>query len=371
MRILIIDDSLVYRSQIKLVLGAESDFEVVKTAVHGQDGIDFLQQGGEVDLVVCDIEMPVLNGIDTVKKMRELGYRQPIIIFSAQNTSSAEMTIKALGAGADDFVIKPDGAAKSCEDAIARIKGQLVPRILQFFGKPQATRQVVPRDAKPRVVVPQASTATQKWSLFDPLHQRANLVVIASSTGGPPALENIIRHLKAPARIPICIVQHMPAVFTRSLAERLNQLTSLNVREAAQNEMLQPGVVYIAPGDFHMSLRKNMTGVVIHFDQAERRHSVRPCAEFLFESAAKIYGAKTFGIVLTGMGSDGRDGCCAIKQAGGCVVIQDETSSVVWGMPGAVHQQGAFDKQLPLDEIGPLLQQKITVLAAKPDKLAS
>lgn len=324
-KVLIVDDSILFRSQIQTALEQSSAIEVVGTAQNGKVALEKMQ-ALPVDLVVLDLEMPVLDGIATLKEIKSRGLNCKIILFSSASVSGAEKTLLGLNLGADDFVAKPSGETTSLTPS-EKIKILLVPKILSL---------VVPREvgSTPRPVEAQ----TFAWKSFWP-----EVLVIASSTGGPNALTELFTHLKAPLHIPILIAQHMPPIFTTSLAERLGSISGKVCAEGKDGEVLKPGHIYVAPGNFHMSLSGTKKEPVIKLDQGELRNFVRPCADYLFESAAALYGNKTLGVVLTGMGRDGADGAAAIKAKNGAVLIQDKDSSVVFGMPGAVYENKNYD----------------------------
>ncbi|MBX9704336.1 MAG: chemotaxis protein CheB [Silvanigrellaceae bacterium] len=187
---------------------------------------------------------------------------------------------------------------------------------------------------------------------------KPDILLIASSTGGPQTLEKIFAKISGTLRIPIIIVQHMPPVFTSILADKITSLSKIECAEAQNQQSLSQKKIYIAPGDFHLSLIKVENEIFLNLTKTEPRNFVRPCADYLFESAAHIYGNTCLGLVLTGMGSDGRDGALEVRKQGGKIIIQDKESSVVWGMPSAVYQANAFDDILSIEELTKLIQQK-------------
>jgi two-component system chemotaxis response regulator CheB len=265
-----------------------------------------------------------------------------VIVLSAQTKAGAENTLAALRLGAVDFIAKPALDPKAGSPA-ETIRAHLAPKVLQFAAQVSAP---LPRIAPVAPPAPSGQIATAATASFAPVNWRTfspAIVTIASSTGGPAALEQLFSQLRGPLACPILIAQHMPPVFTATLAERLARTSGLPVAEAQAGEPLVPGRVYMAPGDYH--LRVSVSGKTINLDQGPQRNSVRPAADYLFESAAAAFGARTLGIVLTGMGADGRDGAVAIKKAGGAVVIQDRISCVVFGMPGAVAEARAQDQE--------------------------
>lgn len=331
-KVLIVDDSTVFRSQIRAALDGQADIEVVGFASNGKLACDFMQVK-QVDLVTLDLEMPVMNGIETLKEMKRLGVKTRAIVFSSQTQRGAEATLNALQAGAVDFLPKPQLDAAGGKSPADVIRASLVPKILQFM------RPAVAISAVKAPATLNAPAGRFNWRAFSP-----EAVVIASSTGGPTALEELFGACPGSApRCPVFIAQHMPPMFTTMLAERLSRIGNVKVVEAQDGMKAEAGCVYVAPGDYHMTVEKRGSDVFVKLDQSALRNSVRPAADFLFESAAKVFKNGLLGVVLTGMGSDGKDGAIAIKNQNGGVIIQDRESSVVFGMPGAVHDAGAFD----------------------------
>lgn len=345
MKILVVDDSVVFRTQISSALKGVEGIEVVGTAPNGKIALQKLEQLS-VDLMTLDMEMPELDGIGTLKAMKEKGFKTKVIVFSSQTVKGAEKALEALENGANDVVLKPSGDELNFETAQENIRISLVPKVRQFMSVATPVRLL-----QTQAIMP-APTHKLNIDLFS-----AHAVVIASSTGGPNALEAIFSELKGPLDIPIFIVQHMPPVFTGILAKRLSNLSGLEVKEATPNEVVKKGTVYIAPGDWHMKLEKKADQIFITLDQDPQRNSVRPAADFLFETAAKIYGKKLLGIVLTGMGEDGAVGAQAVKESGGFIAIQNKESCVVFGMPGAVFANDSFDSMGDLSFISQTLKK--------------
>lgn len=346
-RLLIVDDSVLFRSQIQLALKDCPDIEIVGAASNGKIAVDKMATQ-EIDVCTLDIEMPEMDGIQTLKEMKARGIKTRAIMFSSQSKAGAEKTLEAMKIGAYDFCPKPmpDETKMSPAD---KIKEALLPKILGLFNRKLDL-------SSPRIVLPTpAPKSTLIWEAFRP-----EALVIASSTGGPNALTDFFLALKEPVPFPIFIAQHMPPVFTISLAERLGAACGKVAREAVHGEIAKPNQIYLAPGNFHMKLSGDRNAPTILLDQGPQRNFVRPCADFLFESAAKIYTRNLLGIVFTGMGRDGADGAVAVKGQHGCIMIQNEASCVVFGMPGAVHESGHFDYQGNPAE----LAQK-TLIAAK------
>lgn len=344
MNILVVDDSIVFRTQISASLSEVDGIKVVGTAPNGKIAIQKLQNLS-VDLITLDMEMPELNGIDTIKELKRKGISCKIIVFSSQTIRGAEKAMEALEVGADDVVAKPTGDSMDFSQAQKMIEEALIPRIFQFINK----KQVTPAVSSAKVIVDRpAQKVIEKKNLK---RFKSKAIVIASSTGGPTALENIFSNLKCTPSVPVLIVQHMPPVFTQILAKRLGEISGIQVHEAVHNQRALPGNVYVAPGGFHMTVSKDDKGLVIKLNEDPYRNSVRPAADFLFESMNEIFPGELLGIVLTGMGEDGAAGAKAIHQKGGGIIIQEKESCVVFGMPGAVFLNDDYDDIMTLEQI--------------------
>lgn len=371
-KVLVIDDSTVFRSQVRLALQDVEGVEVVGSASNGAVALDQIALCSP-DLLTLDLEMPVMDGVQTIQEMRKRGFRQKIIVFASTSRQSSEATRVAMRLGASDYLCKPklraiDAAnGKQPSDLIRDI---LVPKIrrLQQSGETAPVPDLSPfehsnddrgsdgpdvESAAPRTA-PNGVYPSIIWDLFNP-----KIIVIGSSTGGPNALEEVFSHLRGPVSCPIFITQHMPPIFTASLAERLEKLSGIPAAEAKHLEVAKPNRIYVAPGDYHMSLGTAHGGLEIHLDQGPLQNSVRPAVDPLFLSAARNFKERCLGIVLTGMGEDGRIGAQAVKQHGGAIVIQSAESCVVFGMPGAIFRDGAYDRVGDLKEISDLLKDKV------------
>ncbi len=260
-------------------------------------------------------------------------------MFSTLTERGAAVTLEALTLGADDYLAKPSNET-SLDQSRGRLKDEMIPKIKQFFQSPDQQQTPFPTMSLSHPVRPKTSPA---------------VVVIGISTGGPAALNDILPKLPGDFPLPILIVQHMPPLFTRFLAERLNANCALRVEEAAQDRLVEAGCILIAPGDFHMRLVSNQGRVCVHLDQSAQQNFCRPAADALFRSASEVYGGAVMAVVLTGMGEDGLRGVEILRASGATIVAQDEKSSVVWGMPGAVVNAGFADVVLPLNEVVPHL----------------
>lgn len=340
-RVLIVDDSVLARRLMTDVLYDEADIEIAGTASTGKIAISMVSQVNP-DVVTMDVEMPDMNGIQALAEIRKTHPRLPVIMVSSQTQQGAEATIDALTQGANDYVSKPSRMG-SMDAALDYLKAQLVPKVRQWGRSPSGSpRRMEATKAAPIPLSPRRTVSGPS---------RIDIVAIGVSTGGPNALAEVIPRIPARFPVPIVIVQHMPSTFTRLLAERLATKSPNTVREAAGGERLLEGQIWIAPGDFHLTVANEGAQRVLRLHQGPPENSCRPAVDVLFRSVAEIFGAHSLAVVMTGMGQDGLRGCERIKEAGGHILAQDEASSVVWGMPGYVAQAGLADKVVPLDQL--------------------
>lgn len=343
-RILIVDDSAVMRSLLRSVLAADPQLEVAGTAV---DGAAALQSIATLmpDLMLLDVEMPVMDGLTTLKHLRAAGHRLPVIMCSSLTQRGARVTVEALAHGAADYVAKPT-AQDNREAAMQSLARQLLPKIHALVRRTQV--QILP------TVHPVAARAPATVP---------SVVAIGVSTGGPEALETLLPSLPGFFPLPILIVQHMPALFTRILAERLDKLCSLRVQEAAEGMAAVAGNIFIARGDLHLEALKSLTPgscPTLHLTNAPPEKHCRPAVDVLFRSLVAAYGGNVLAVVLTGMGYDGLAGCRVLREQGATVLAQDEATSTVWGMPGAVATAGLAHRVLPLRDIAPAILRLAT-----------
>ncbi len=348
-KVLVVDDSVVVRRAISAWLSADLGLEVVATASTGKLALERLAQNLP-DLVLLDIEMPEMDGIEALRQIRARHPDLPVLIFSVSTERGAMRTLDALGAGASDYVTKPASVgAHALSNECVRM--ELLAKIHALTSAQRGTRG---RPNQPSI---KARQAAQKAPL--PRVAPVELLVLGASTGGPSALHEVLSALPSEMRVPVLLVQHMPPMFTRIFAERLNTQIALDVREAVVGEVLTPGRVWVAPGDFHMTVVRDGQSMRVGVSKAPPENSCRPAVDVLFRSAAACFGPGVLAVVLTGMGRDGLVGCQAVRDAGGCVVVQDEPTSIVWSMPGCVAKAGLADSVLPLREIGPELLRRV------------
>ena len=337
-RILIVDDSVVIRKVLCDALASDPAIEVAGTAADGRIALAKITQLNP-DLLTLDVEMPNLSGLQAIPEIRKLNPKLPIIMFSTLTERGASTTLDALAYGASDYVTKPSNS-DSLGATIERIKQDLIPKIKALCGY----RQILERPPVAAIPV-KRPTLPAAAALPAP---RVDVLAIGTSTGGPNALAELLQAIPADFPVPIVIVQHMPPLFTRMLAERLGKNAAIKIREGEPGIRLQPGEAWIAPGDYHMTVERHGTSMRLAMNQGPPENSCRPAVDALFRSVAAAFGANTLAVVMTGMGSDGVLGAQMVHERGGQVYVQDEASSVIWGMPGQVASAGWAHKILPL-----------------------
>ena len=389
-RILIVDDSAVMRALLRSVVSSDKRLEVAGTASDGASALRIVESL-RPDLILLDVEMPVMDGLQTLKEMKARESRISVIMCSSLTQRGAKVTIEALASGAADYVAKPFGQP-SRDAAVQALAQDLVPKILALTAcatgshdpvaahasvsppapvpsptLPGAMGSVWSANARPAPMAPPHLPAgyTSSAHLFPAgspqpvLHpQLASAVppailLIGVSTGGPAALDVLLPALPASFPLPVLVVQHMPELFTRLLAERLNGRCPLRVSEATAGEQIRPGTVSIARGDWHMEVAATSAAPVLRLTQEAPENHCRPAVDVLFRTGVAVYGSRVLGVVLTGMGYDGLIGSRLIREHGGTVLAQDQSTSAVWGMPGAVAQAGLAHRILPLNAIAP------------------
>ena len=349
LRALVVEDSTLLRHLVVRTLQQDPSVEVVASAPNGIVALDQMA-GLNPDVVSLDIEMPGMDGLETLKRIRRDFPETRVVMFSSYTERGAAATLEALSLGADDYLTKSGFDESACT-----LRERLLPKIKQFFQFPEdgPQGQIPPSRPVPFSVAPKA-------------------ILIGVSTGGPEALGQLVPRIPADFPLPILIVQHMPALFTRLLCERLAESSKLPIREAAHGERLDGPKVLVAPGDFHMRVAPVGPSHVLEIglDQQPPQNSCRPAVDALFRSAADALGAATLAIVLTGMGQDGLLGARAVKNSGGFVIAQDQSTSAVWGMPRAVSEAGLADLVLPLPQIAPHLLDLVAAAAFKNSRKA-
>lgn len=347
-RVLIIDDSAVGRRVLSDILAASTDIEVIGTAATGQIGLSKIPTTLP-DIVTLDVEMPEWDGLRTLQEIKSLYPKLPVLMCSSTTQSGASITLEALAYGAEDCIAKP--SSLHTQDSQTQFREELIAKV-KIIGSKSHSASPCSVATPPPKIRPSLAPAQK--------NEGVDILAIGSSTGGPCALTTVLSALPGNLNVPIVIAQHMPPVFTKLLADRTSELTQFPVFEGAQGQPLSPNSAWIAPGDYHMQVvRQGIGQPTLTLNQAPRIHGVRPAVDLLFESVVQIYGSRVLAVVLTGMGQDGLIGCEQVRKAGGQVIVQDEATSVVWGMPGAVAKAGLADAILPINEIANEITRRI------------
>jgi two-component system, chemotaxis family, protein-glutamate methylesterase/glutaminase len=349
-RVLVVDDAVIFRRLVADELARDPAFEVVDTAANGRIALAKMTHVNP-DVVVLDVEMPEMDGLVTLKELRKIYPRLPVIMFSALTERGAKATLEALALGATDYFTKP--SSSGLEASLEVIREQLIPQIKAICARNMRVGQPC--------IGPSAAAGVSPTVRMVPRTASADVRILAIgvSTGGPNALADIFQQLPADFPVPILIVQHMPPMFTRLLAERLTAASAIQVQEARSGADLEEGKAWIAPGDYHMTVARDGRRMRLLLNQDPPENSCRPSVDVLFRSVASAFGPNTLSVVLTGMGQDGLRGCERLREAGGQIVVQDEASSVVWGMPGCVARAGLADRVLPLSLIADEILRRV------------
>ena len=345
-RVLVVDDSALVRRLVTTALALDPEIEVVGIAVHGREAIERVEEL-QPDAVTLDIEMPVLDGLGALEAIRRTHPRLPIIMFSTLTEKGATKTLEALSLGASDFVTKPSNTT-SMEASMTSVREQLIPKIKALTAVRRLAAGATARVTGSRPPVPAEPTPLASPP---PTTERAEVLLIGCSTGGPDALSRVLEELPATLTVPVLVVQHMPPLFTTMFAERLDRVSALSVREAAEGDVPRAGEVLIAPGGKHLVVTSRVGIVRTQLDDGPLENFCKPAVDTLFRSAAEVYGGRAAALILTGMGSDGLEGCRLLSAKGARIMAQDVATSVVWGMPGAVATAGLAHDVLPLEHI--------------------
>ncbi|WP_069189825.1 protein-glutamate methylesterase/protein-glutamine glutaminase [Candidatus Terasakiella magnetica] len=350
-RVMVVDDSAVVRGLITRMLEAEADISVVSSVGNGKMAVDSLARN-EVEVIVLDIEMPVMDGLTALPKLLEVDRSIRIVMASTLTARNADISLRALQAGAVDYIPKP---SSSRELSGGRDFAKELVEKVHIHGAARRKVKGAPSVAysKPRPVSRTAQPAQPKQVSIrqSALKDRPDIIAIGSSTGGPQALFSVLKGMYGKVKQPVVITQHMPATFTKILAEHINRMTGWDCSEASDGMVIEAGHVYLAPGDFHMTVEAKGVQKVLHLDQNPPENFCRPAVDPMLRSVSAAYGRKVLTVILTGMGSDGLKGGELVVKNGGDLIAQDEATSVVWGMPGAVANAGICSAVLPLEEI--------------------
>jgi len=346
-RVLVVDDSAVMRKVISEILAEDPAIEVADTAVDGHIALSKVATL-KPDVVTLDVEMPVMNGLEALAEIRKVAPSLPVIMFSTLTERGAAVTVEALTLGASDYCTKPtqQGNATAARESI---RSELLPKIKALCSRrPAAAPPPLRPVAPPPVAAARRSTA-----------RPVQIVAIGISTGGPSALSRVLPRIPGSLPVPVVIVQHMPAVFTNLLAGRLAVNSEISVSEGKEGTVLHAGEAWIAPGDLHMTVARDGNSCRLRMNTGPKENFCRPSVDVLFRSVADVYGPNALAVVMTGMGADGLLGSKRIREAGGEVIVQDENSSVVWGMPGMVHAAGQADGVYPLDSLAGEITRRV------------
>ena len=377
--VLVVDDSGFFRKRLTEILTASGQIKVVGVATNGREGVE-LAEKLKPDVITMDYEMPVMDGITAVREIMKR-HPAPVLMFSSLTYEGARVTLDALEAGAVDFL--PKNFEEIARDS-SQLQKILIERVLDVAGsrpgaKPSAPPPTAPppsprspaparRSVPERPAIPDRSSrpsapepeAPARRSIRRGPAKHYSVVAIGTSTGGPVALQRVLMALPAGFPAPVVLVQHMPASFTPAFAERLNKLCQIQVRQAEDGEMLKPGVALLAPGGKQMMIENRGGQGRVRILPGDDRLNYKPCVDVTFGSLARSFPGKTLGLILTGMGSDGKEGCRLMKQSGSDIWSQDEKTSVIYGMPMAVAKAGLSDEILALDDIGPRLADGVS-----------
>jgi two-component system chemotaxis response regulator CheB len=344
--VLVIDDSVVVRRVLSQILESDPEVAVAGTAANASIGIQKIPQVVP-NLVLLDVEMPGMDGIEAVKVIRTSWPTLPVIMCSTLTERGADTTLRALANGATDYVAKPS-ALGGHTDGLATFRLDLLAKV-KALGKVRSAPSALPPARPPLATLPRKRL----------VREQVSVLAIGCSTGGPNALSTLFADLPSDLPVPIVIVQHMPPLFTKILADRLQASTKVRACEAQEGDILEPGKAYIAPGNFHMTVVREGTKVRVALNQEQPENSCRPAVDVLFRSVARVFGGGTLAAVLTGMGQDGSRGAAHIAEVGGTIIVQDAATCVVPSMPGAVVALGISDGAYPISRIGQELVARI------------
>ena len=344
-KVLVVDDSALMRSLISKMIEADEEMTVVGTAMNGIFALKKIPVLNP-DIIILDLEMPEMNGIEFLREREKLGIKIPVIILSSIAEKGAKITFEALSLGASDFITKPSG---SISHNITEVAAQLVSIIRIYTGRKEKPLKEPIKEK----IAPVLQPLQPKIKEAPVLHTsgKIDILAIGISTGGPNALRLLLAEIKEDFKVPIVIVQHMPEGFTIEFAKSLKRICPLEVKEAEDNDIVARGRVLIAPGNKHMKIERKKLGNVVTINSNDPVNGHRPSAGVLFDSVAEIYGNRAMGVIMTGMGRDGAAEIGNIYKAGGYTIAQDEKSSIVFGMPRVAIELGCINKILPLNEM--------------------
>lgn len=368
--VLVVDDSALMRNLISKIIESEDGLEVAGTAMNGKFALQKIPKL-KPDVIVLDLEMPEMNGIEFLHARKEQGIDVPVVILSSIAKKGAKITMDALNLGASDFIMKPSGSVSKdlhtvghhLSDAVrayglnyVKKRGVVITEERAAYHAAEIAPPVVKEEKKPKEAAP--APKQPLIPLTEKPKEKAGtieLVVIGISTGGPNALREVFADIDPNLSVPVLVVQHMPAGFTEEFAKSLDRISPLKIEEAQEGDILKPGRVLIAPGNFHLEVEKRRLAPVVHLSSAEPMNGHRPSADVLFASAAKHFKNNLLAVIMTGMGRDGAREIGTIRKMGGITVAQNHETCVVYGMPKVAVENGYIQHVVPLGEIGPLI----------------
>lgn len=364
-RVMLVDDSAVIRGLIARMIEGEPGVRIVASVGNGKMAVERLAKE-PADVIILDIEMPVMDGLTAIPLLLEVKPDVKIIMASTLTEKNADISLQALQAGAAEYVPKPSSTRELSGGD--NFKRELIDKIRNLGLVGRAPRLV----SAPAAAKKEAAAPPQKSLYSKPVTLRQTrtggsapkVIAIGSSTGGPQALFQVLKDVRPEVNLPVMITQHMPATFTKMLAEHINRATGWPTQEAKDGDRLLPGHAYVAPGDYHMTVANDAGGPTLHLNQEPPENFCRPAVDPMFRSIVKAFGGNVIAVILTGMGQDGLKGAKVIVEAGGTLVAQDEETSVVWGMPGAVATAGICQAVLPLNQLGPHIVGRLKAGAA-------
>ena len=358
--VLVVDDSALMRNLITRIIENTPGLAVAGRAMNGSFALDKIPLVNP-DVIVLDIEMPVMNGVEFLRERKKRGIDIPVIILSSIAREGAAVTMECLALGASDFITKPSGSDSA---DISKVAERLAELLVLFGGKyaKNHKKKIMPRDpVAPLVRVPESASDTLRASFAPkklsgpvvPVREGGKIAIIAIgiSTGGPNALREVFAKIDSDLPQPIVVVQHMPAGFTEEFAKSLNTISPLEVKEAKEGDVLKKGRILIAPGNKHITVEQRTLASIVHLSDAEQCNGHRPSVDVLFESVSKQYQNRALGVIMTGMGKDGAVQLAEMRKQGAYTLGQDEESSIVYGMPKVAYEYGGVQKQVSLSQM--------------------
>jgi len=352
-KVFMVDDSAVIRLALRKLLESDKDIEIIGYARNGKEALEQLKIH-KPDVITLDVEMPVMNGIETLKEIITMPHPIPVIMVSSITKAGAQVTLEALNLGALDFVTKPS-ASSSLE--LERVKNDLISKVKGAAGvEPKHIATIAAQ-----VLKENKTTVSSKLSISVDTFKKSKykVVLIGISTGGPPALQEILPQFPKEFPLPIVVAQHMPPGFTKPMAERFDKLSPLNVNEAKDGDILKPGKIFIGKAGFHIKIKKRGSTAYLNITEEPKDTLYHPQIDIMFETAAEVFGGDVIAVIMTGMGSDGTEGLKQLKMHNAFVIGQNKETSAIYGMPKVAYESGVVDKILPLKQIPETIIKKI------------